>query len=80
MVSNVICFAWRDTVGGQTAKKFSSDNALMVGVVRRNKYAGKEALEDGRNDQLLTLSKGWINFYTFRGDDSADPDAQGLTI
>lgn len=69
-----------DTIGGQTAKKFSSDNALMVGVVRRNKYAGKEALEAGRTDQLLTLSKGWINFYTFRGDDSADPDAQGLTI
>lgn len=52
----------------------------MVGVVRRNKHAGKETLVGGRTDQLLTLSKGWINFYTFRGDDSADTDAQGLTI
>lgn len=58
------------------AKKFSSDNALMVGVVRQNKYKGKEALDGAKNDQLLTLSKGWINFYTLRAD-SADTDAHG---
>ncbi|XP_060851813.1 uncharacterized protein LOC132930140 isoform X1 [Rhopalosiphum padi] len=57
-------------------KKFSADNALMVGVVRQNKYCkGKEALEGAKNDQLLTLSKGWINFYTLR-DESADAEAQ----
>ncbi|XP_022178103.1 uncharacterized protein LOC111039092 isoform X2 [Myzus persicae] len=57
-------------------KKFSADNALMVGVVRQNKYCkGKEALEGAKNDQLLTLSKGWINFYTLRAD-SADVEAQ----
>ncbi|XP_025198788.1 uncharacterized protein LOC112597078 isoform X2 [Melanaphis sacchari] len=59
-------------------KKFSADNALMVGVVRQNKYCkGKEALEGAKNDQLLTLSKGWINFYTLK-DDSADVEAQEL--
>jgi len=65
--------------GGQSLsqqKKFSSDSALMVGVVRQNKYKGKEALDGAKNDQLLTLSKGWINFYTLRAD-SADTDAQG---
>ncbi|XP_060864119.1 uncharacterized protein LOC132940493 isoform X1 [Metopolophium dirhodum] len=57
-------------------KKFSTDNALMVGVVRQNKYCkGKEALDGVKNDQLLTLSKGWINFYTLRAD-SADAEAQ----
>lgn len=60
----------------QTMKKFSADNALMVGVVRQNKYKGKEALEGAKNDQLLTLSKGWINFYTLR-DDSVDAETQG---
>jgi len=59
-------------------KKFSADNALMVGVVRQNKYCkGKEALDGVKNDQLLTLSKGWINFYTLRAD-SADAEAQGI--
>jgi len=59
-------------------KKFSTDNALMVGVVRQNKYCkGKEALDGAKNDQLLTLSKGWINFYTLRAD-SADAEAQGI--
>lgn len=58
-------------------KKFSSDNALMVGVLRQNKYKGKEPLPDGaKNDQHFTLSKGWINFYTLRAE-SADTDAQG---
>lgn len=62
------------------AKKFSSENALMVGVVRQNKYKGREALDGAcKNDQLLTLSKGWINFYTLRAD-SADADAQGIII
>ncbi|CAI6365165.1 unnamed protein product [Macrosiphum euphorbiae] len=57
-------------------KKFTADNALMVGVVRQNKYCkGKEALDGAKNDQLLTLSKGWINFYTLRAD-SADAEAQ----
>lgn len=61
-------------------KKFSSDNALMVGVVRQNKHCkGKEALDGAKNDQLLTLSKGWINFYTLRAD-SADAEAQGTNI
>jgi len=59
-------------------KKFTADNALMVGVVRQNKYCkGKEALDGAKNDQLLTLSKGWINFYTLRAD-SADTEAQGI--
>jgi len=58
-------------------KKFSSDNALMVGVVRQNKYKGKEALDGSKNDQLLTLSKGWINFYTLRAD-SVETDVQGI--
>ncbi|XP_027842033.2 uncharacterized protein LOC114123308 isoform X3 [Aphis gossypii] len=57
-------------------KKFSADKALMVGVVRQNKHCkGKEALEGAKNDQLLTLSKGWINFYTLK-DDNADAEAQ----
>jgi len=61
-------------------KKFSADKALMVGVVKQNKYCkGKEALEGTKNDQLLTLSKGWINFYTLK-DDSADAEAQGKTV
>lgn len=59
-------------------KKFATDNALMVGVVRQNKFCkGKEALDGAKNDQLLTLSKGWINFYTLRTD-SADAEAQGI--
>lgn len=68
----------RNNKGQQhTMKKFSSDNALMVGVVRQNKYKGKESLDGtAKNDQLLTLSKGWINFYTLRAD-SADTDVQG---
>jgi len=61
-------------------KKFSADNALMVGVVRQNKYCkGKEALNGTKNDQLLTLSKGWINFYTLKAD-SADVESQGINI
>lgn len=60
-----------------TEQKFSSDNALMVGVVRQNKYKGRESLDGAaKNDQLLTLSKGWINFYTL-GADGADTDIQG---
>lgn len=59
-------------------KKFSSDNALMVGVVRQNKYKGKQALDGAKNDQLLTLSKGWINFYTLRADSADAVDAQGI--
>lgn len=61
-------------------KKFSTDNALMVGVVRQNKYKGKEALDGAKNDQLLTLSKGWINFYTLRADSADTTDAQGNII
>lgn len=64
-------------VQSHTVKKFSSDNALMVGVVRQNKYKGKEALDGTKNDQLLTLSKGWINFYTLRADSADTADAQG---
>lgn len=60
-----------------TMHKFSSDNALMVGVVKQNKYKDKESLDDeAKNNQVLTLSKGWINLYTI-GADSGDTDVQG---
>jgi hypothetical protein len=64
-------------VQSHVVKKFSSDNALMVGVVRQNKYKGKEALDGTKNDQLLTLSKGWINFYTLRADSADTTDTLG---
>ncbi|XP_050429982.1 uncharacterized protein LOC126839075 isoform X2 [Adelges cooleyi] len=58
-------------------KDFGTDNALLVGVVRQKKYKGKEALEGAKNDRLLTLSKGWINFYTLRSD-STDTESYEL--
>lgn len=76
MVSNAHFFFFFQITPGQPVKKFSSDNALMVGVVRQNRYKGKEAVDGAKNDQLVTLSKGWINFYTLRAD-SLDTDLHG---
>lgn len=61
------------------AKKSSADNALVVG--QKECCKGKEvaaAVDDAKNrEHVLTLSKGWINFYTLRAD-NADTEARGM--
>ncbi|XP_050525953.1 uncharacterized protein LOC126896860 isoform X2 [Daktulosphaira vitifoliae] len=55
-------------------KNFSGNNSMLtVGMFKQKKHKGKEALEGTKNDRLLTLSKGWINFYTLRTE-STDTD------